>query len=155
MRHKLMMIYTFIHLLLAGSVYAQAARTDSSLIGNLLSGEYDLFYSTDAIDKKLKQILKNTMNWDLTLVNPDEVYNVTDVVIQGLPDKRLILGGKSSASVDFFIYESRPGRGNVCLIYQRNAKNKFRIAALRLDDDINSFERLRKAIVDKDYEVIE
>ena len=122
-------------------------NVDKELSGDLLNWEYKIFNSTKEIDKHLVRLLKKEKKIELILVNPDEEFNKTDVIIPGLPNKRLIMIGKNLDNANFILYENGGNAlYNVCFIYKRTKKNHYDIVALRLSNDINSLEKLRDAI---------
>jgi len=117
------------------------------LSDDLLNREYNIFNSTKEIDKQLVRLLKKEKKMELILVNPGEEFNKTDVIIRGLPNKRLIMIGKNLDNVNFILYENGGNAlYNVCFIYKRTKKNHYNIVALRLSNDINSLEKLKDAI---------
>jgi hypothetical protein len=129
------------------SVAQHLTDTGAALADDLLRVEYKIFNSKKEIDKNLKSLLKKERNMDLELVNPGEEFNRTDMVIEGLPNKRLIIIGKSSEQIDFILYE-HGGNAlyNVCLIYKKTKKKHYDIVGLRFNSEINSLEKLRDAI---------
>lgn len=152
---KRVVLYLLIQTFVVGALTAQQmVFTDSELVEKILSKEYRLYYSKDVIDKKLVRLLKKEEKFDLTLANPGQDFNFTDMVIDGLPNKRLIMVGKSLDQTGFVLYENGGNtRYNVCLIYRRE-KNKYVIGAIRLSNDISSLEKLKNAITYKDFVVL-
>lgn len=118
----------------------------------MLVTPYNLFYSTDAIDSKLIRYLKKADGFELLLTNPGIEFNKTDVIIKGLPNKRLIFVGKSAERSNFILYETG---GNApyltCLIYRKNGKKKFNVSAIRLQDEIKSMNDLKRLIEEGKY----
>lgn len=122
------------------------------LSDDLLNREYNIFYSSKEIDKQLVRLLKKEEKMELIIANPDEEFNRTDVIITGLPNKRLIMVGKNLGNVNFVLYENGGNAlYNVCFIYKRTKKNHYDIVALRLSNDIISLEKLKDAIRAKKF----
>jgi hypothetical protein len=148
-----------LYLLIQSSVISvltaqQVAFTDSELVEKILRKEYHLYYSKDVIDKKFVRLLKKEEKFDLTLAEPGQDFNFTDMSIDGFPNKSLIMVGKSLDQIGFVLYENGGNaRYNVCLIY-RTKKNKYEIEAIRLSNDINSLEKLKNAIACKNFVVL-
>jgi hypothetical protein len=130
--------------------------TDKSIIADsFLNFEYKIFNSFDEIDKHFLRLLKSEKGVDLSMVNPGKEYNKTNVVIKGLPNKRLIMIGKSIKKVNFVLYENGGNAVyNICFVYKKIKRRYYDIAVLRLDNDIDSMEKLRDAIQLKKFTTI-
>lgn len=142
--------FTFLQL-----CFAQHIIDKSILADSFLNFEYKSFNSFNKIDKHFLSLLKSEKRVDLSMVNPRQEFNKTDVVIKGLPNKRLIMIGKSINQVNFILYENGGNTiYNVCFIYKKIRKGYYDIAVLRLKNDVNSMEKLRDAIQLKKFIVI-
>lgn len=135
--------------------FAQHIADKSMLANSFLNFEYKIFNSFNKIDKHFLSLLKSEKGVDLSMVNPGQEYNKTDVVIKGLPNKRLLMIGKSIKQVNFVLYENGGNAVyNICFVYKKIRKGYYDIAVLRLDNDVNSMEKLRDAIHLKKFTAI-
>lgn len=128
----------------------------TTLLENMLSQEFRVFNRVDKIDPRFLKFMKKKMNVELSFVNPEEPFNSTDMVIEGLPNKRLIISGTGVSQTDFILLENGGNAlYNSCFIYKERKKGYYDILVLRFNPDINSLEKLRNAIRSKEFTVLD
>jgi len=149
------MAFLLINLFFVKFVFAQHIIDKVDLAETFINYEYNTFNSADKIDKKFKSLFKTEKGVDLSMANPEQEYNRTDVTVNGLYDKRLIIIGKSPNGMNFILYENGGNAlYNICLIFKETKKRYYSVSVLRLAPEINSIEKLREATKSKDYTIL-
>jgi hypothetical protein len=115
------------------------------------SKDFNQFYSKKSLDKKLSKYLLKERNFDFQMVDSGELVNTTDMRVEGLPDKRLIVFGKSSSNLFCILYNERESQfSNSCLIYSKR-KNVYTVCFLTVSSSVNNIEELKIAIKKGQY----
>jgi hypothetical protein len=116
--------------------------------------EYSSHYSKNEIDKKLIKYLLKEKKFNLQMVNPGDMYNPTDVYVAGLPDKQLIVYGKSEENLNCILYNERGNKStNSCLLYKKK-NNVYSVSFLSVQSSINDLEKLKLALKNRNYEAM-
>jgi hypothetical protein len=122
---KVGLLFIF-QILFIGYNMSQDTLNGNVLINDMLVNRYELFFTKDKIDRALIKKLKRDRKVDLSMVNPNEEFNKTDMVIKGFPNKRLIFVGKGQDHSEFLFYENGGNAlYNICLIYRKSKKNHY------------------------------
>lgn len=132
-----------------------ALSQESSLVANFLEKEWELYYKTDSIPKKVKQYYRKIVKSDFLISNLGENYNKTGLVVPGAPDKRIIFGGTLS-NIGFVFYEEGGFAINYrCLIFGIKKRKVIKMEILVFNGFVTDYDEMRNAILKKDYRKID
>jgi len=124
------------------------------IIYEVIQRDYITYYSSDVLDKRLVRQLLNEKHINLQMVNPGSMYNTTDVYVEGLPDKQLIVYGKSNENLNFILYKERGNKSNNSCIIFKKINNSFDVMFLKVESSINDIYKLKLALKNKSYTVM-
>jgi len=153
MNYKIVII---LFISLKSALTVQSQKVDSSkikLIEDVMTNEYKIYYSKEKVDKRFLKYLKKKRHVDMEMVNPGELYNETDVVMDNFPMLRLILFGKGGNGTNLILYESGGGNASFtyALIYKRY--NRFYNTVLIRTKKLYTIDKFKEAIKNKQYEI--
>jgi len=145
----------FIQCLTITALSQESGARDSSLIQGVLTGKFIIIHSKEKIDQKFLAFLRKNRGINLRLVNPGQPFNDTDLIMNDLPKHELVFATKNPEGINFIVYGNGNGAAqNICLIYSKIGRSKFITSTIRVDDSVNSLERLKAAIDNDSYDVL-
>lgn len=125
---------------------------DKELVDQFKEDSYKLYYTVDDIDSRLIKYMRHERNYDLIMIDTGKVFNPSDMIIKDFPNKRLIVAGTGSNTLNFILYEYGENMSHhTCVLYRRHPHKKYTVSLLSISDTVNTFEKLKKAIVSQSF----
>jgi len=124
---------------------------DTALIKRFFTTKYIFFENKERIPKIFFKAYKKTFESEIDIASKNEDYNSTDVVINQLPNTRLIFGGVDSTNKYGFIFFNEGGIiiTKHFLVFDISSKKRSKFFSLSIEEDVKDFEKLKLVVHNK------
>lgn len=118
---------------------------------DFISSKFKVYYDMDQIPSSFLKYKKSHERSSLTLVNPGENYNTTDLHYQGEKNAELVLYGESKGGIGILLYKMGGyyGEHKRCDIFREISKNRYISLHYILDYNVVDIEGIKLYVKNK------